>query len=197
MSGFLKLPWKAKPRVPCERAWKTVSEAGVKSDPAFCLGPSIKRTNSVYKFLRAYESYWLNDHLSQLEVFLGSITYLNLLASVCDTVAKRNPSRLMPWEPTKNSMWCWLIFIDDLSIKSEVIFLNPLKGVWHKQKSDDGDRSLNNSKAVDHNPTDNNLSINLLGTSGISSEISMLRSNLDESLMNVSRESHRSTHGGQ
>ena len=136
-------------------------------------------------------------HLSQLEVFLGSITYLNLLASVCDTVAKRNPSRLMPWEPTKNSMWCWLIFIDVLSIKSEVIFLNPLKGVWHKQKSDDGDRSLNNSKAVDHNPTDNNLSINLLGTSGISSEISMLRSNLDESLMKVSRESHRSTHGGQ
>ena len=40
---FLKLPWKAKPKVPCKRSWET----GVKSDPAFCLGPSIEKTNSV------------------------------------------------------------------------------------------------------------------------------------------------------
>ena len=32
--------------VPCERALKTVPETGVKSDPAFCLGPTIKKTNS-------------------------------------------------------------------------------------------------------------------------------------------------------
>ena len=32
--------------VPCERTKKTVSETGVKSDPAFCLGPSIEKTNS-------------------------------------------------------------------------------------------------------------------------------------------------------
>ena len=51
-----ELPWKAKPRVPCERAYKTVSETGVKSDPAFCLGPPIKKTNSderiFYDFIR-------------------------------------------------------------------------------------------------------------------------------------------------
>ena len=135
-------------------------------------------------------------HLSQLEVFLGSIIWICLPPCVTLSPNATHPAWCLE-NPQKNSMWCWLIFIDVLSIKSEVIFLNPLKGVWHKQKSDDGDRSLNNSKAVDHNPTDNNLSINLLGTSGISSEISMLRSNLDESLMNVSRESHRSTHGGQ
>ena len=41
-----KLPWRAKPRVPKERALKTVSETGVKSDPAFCLGPTIEKINS-------------------------------------------------------------------------------------------------------------------------------------------------------
>ena len=42
--------------VPCERAFKTVSETAVKSDPAFCLGPPIKKTNSderiFYDFIR-------------------------------------------------------------------------------------------------------------------------------------------------
>ena len=33
-------------QVPGERAWKTVSEAGVKSDPAFCLWPTIDATKS-------------------------------------------------------------------------------------------------------------------------------------------------------
>ena len=42
----LKLPWKAKPRVPCERASKTMLETGVKCDPAFCLGSSIEKTIS-------------------------------------------------------------------------------------------------------------------------------------------------------
>ena len=43
-----KLPCRAKPcEVPCERAYKTVSETGVKSDPAFCLGSTIEKTNSV------------------------------------------------------------------------------------------------------------------------------------------------------
>ena len=30
----------------CERAQTTVTETSVKSDPAFCLGPTIKKTNS-------------------------------------------------------------------------------------------------------------------------------------------------------
>ena len=42
-----KLPWRAKPRLPCERALKTVSETGVKSDLAFCLGSLYEKTNSV------------------------------------------------------------------------------------------------------------------------------------------------------
>ena len=42
----MKLPWKAKPRVPCERASKTILETGVKFSPAFCLGSSIEKTNS-------------------------------------------------------------------------------------------------------------------------------------------------------
>ena len=41
-----KLPWRAKPRLPCERALKTVSETGVKSDLAFCLGSLNEKTNS-------------------------------------------------------------------------------------------------------------------------------------------------------
>ena len=41
-----KLPWRAKPRLPCERAWKAGSETGVKSDLAFCLGSLFKKTNS-------------------------------------------------------------------------------------------------------------------------------------------------------
>ena len=45
-----KLPWRAKPRVPCERAYKTVSETAVKSDPAFCFGPTIQKTNSAWLF---------------------------------------------------------------------------------------------------------------------------------------------------
>ena len=44
---LLKLPWKAKSRVPCERAMKTESQTCVKSDPAFCLGPIIEKINSV------------------------------------------------------------------------------------------------------------------------------------------------------
>ena len=36
-----------KPWVPIERAYKTILETGVKSDVAFCLGPSIQKTNSV------------------------------------------------------------------------------------------------------------------------------------------------------
>ena len=55
---FLKLPWKAKPRVvQCERSWKTVWETGVKSDPAFCLGPSI-------------ENPWPHGLNAQLVIFL-------------------------------------------------------------------------------------------------------------------------------
>ena len=42
---MVKKARRAKPRVPCERA-KTVIKAGVKSDPAFCLGPTIEKTNS-------------------------------------------------------------------------------------------------------------------------------------------------------
>ena len=41
-----KLPWRAKLRLPCERAWKAGSETGVESDLAFCLGSLFKKTNS-------------------------------------------------------------------------------------------------------------------------------------------------------
>jgi len=41
-----KLPWREKPRLPCEGAWKARSETGVKSDLAFCLGSLFKKTNS-------------------------------------------------------------------------------------------------------------------------------------------------------
>ena len=40
------LLWRAKRRVPCDRALKTVIETGVESDPAFYLGPTIEKTNS-------------------------------------------------------------------------------------------------------------------------------------------------------
>ena len=38
--------WRAKLRVPLERASKTILETGVKSDVAFCLGSSVEKTNS-------------------------------------------------------------------------------------------------------------------------------------------------------
>ena len=40
-------PWTTKPRLPCERALKTVSETDVESDLAFCMGPPIEKTTSV------------------------------------------------------------------------------------------------------------------------------------------------------
>ena len=41
-----KLPWRAKPKLPCGRALKTVPETSVKSDLAFCLGSLSEKTNS-------------------------------------------------------------------------------------------------------------------------------------------------------
>ena len=43
---MLKLPWREKRKVPPERAMKTESETGVKSDTPFCLQLPIKKTNS-------------------------------------------------------------------------------------------------------------------------------------------------------
>ena len=43
---LLELPWKEKPRLPCERAWKAGLETGVKSDLAFYLRSLFKKTNS-------------------------------------------------------------------------------------------------------------------------------------------------------
>ena len=43
---FTELPWRAKPRVPLERALKTILDSGVESVVAFCLGSSIEKTNS-------------------------------------------------------------------------------------------------------------------------------------------------------
>ena len=43
---LIRLLWRTKCRLPCERAWKTVSETGVKSDLAFCSVPPIEKTNS-------------------------------------------------------------------------------------------------------------------------------------------------------
>ena len=48
---FKKLPCRAKPRVPCETASKTVSETGVKSDPAFCLGRTMRKQSPAYDFV--------------------------------------------------------------------------------------------------------------------------------------------------
>ena len=48
-----KLPWRAKPRQPWEKAWKAGSEAGVKSDLAFCLRWLIEKTNSALRRKRA------------------------------------------------------------------------------------------------------------------------------------------------
>ena len=45
---FLKLPWREKIKVPSERAMKTESETGVKSDTPFCSRLPIKKTNGVY-----------------------------------------------------------------------------------------------------------------------------------------------------
>ena len=41
---FTELPWRAK--LETERAKKSILETGVKCDVAFCLGSSIKKTNS-------------------------------------------------------------------------------------------------------------------------------------------------------
>ena len=43
---FLKLPWRENRKVPSERAMKTETETGVKSDTPFCLQLPIKKTNS-------------------------------------------------------------------------------------------------------------------------------------------------------
>ena len=43
---FLKLPWREKRKVPSERAMKTESETGVKSDTPFCSRLPIEKTNS-------------------------------------------------------------------------------------------------------------------------------------------------------
>ena len=43
---LIRLPWRTKCRLPCERAWKTVPETRVKSDFTFCLRPPIEKTNS-------------------------------------------------------------------------------------------------------------------------------------------------------
>ena len=59
ISEWLKeLPWRAKPRVPRERALKTVSETGVKSDPEFCLVPTIDKTNSDEVFYKVLLRVW-------------------------------------------------------------------------------------------------------------------------------------------
>ena len=49
-----KLPWTSKPRLPCERAWKSVSETDVKSGLAFCLGSPIEKTNSDTLYIHLY-----------------------------------------------------------------------------------------------------------------------------------------------
>ena len=43
---FLKLPWREKRKVPSQRAIKTESETGVKSDTPFCSRLPVEKTNS-------------------------------------------------------------------------------------------------------------------------------------------------------
>ena len=45
-----KLPWGAKPGYRVKRALTTVALKGVESDPAFCLRPTIEKTNSLKPF---------------------------------------------------------------------------------------------------------------------------------------------------
>ena len=44
-----KLPWKAKPKLPRERAKRNDSETGVKNDFTFTLGPPIKKQTVVLR----------------------------------------------------------------------------------------------------------------------------------------------------
>ena len=41
-----KLPWEAKPRLQCKRAYKTESDTGVINEFTFCLGSPIEKTKS-------------------------------------------------------------------------------------------------------------------------------------------------------
>ena len=43
---LIGLPWRTKPRLPCERALKTESETGVINEFTFCSGSPVKKTNS-------------------------------------------------------------------------------------------------------------------------------------------------------
>ena len=43
---LIGLPWRTKPRLPCERALKTESETGAINEFTFCLGSPVKKTNS-------------------------------------------------------------------------------------------------------------------------------------------------------
>ena len=42
----IRLPWRTKCRLPCERAWETVSETCFNIEFTFCLRPPIEKTNS-------------------------------------------------------------------------------------------------------------------------------------------------------
>ena len=79
---FTELPWRAKPRVPLERASKTILETGFKSDVAFCLGPSIEKTNSRNGNLSTQMHIFLNPkgiHQTQ-EIIAGLSDYV---ISIC------------------------------------------------------------------------------------------------------------------
>ena len=43
---LIRLPWRTKCRLPCERAWKTVSETCIKSEFTSCLRPPIEKTSN-------------------------------------------------------------------------------------------------------------------------------------------------------
>ena len=43
---LIGLPWRTKPRLPCERALKTESEKGAINEFTFCLGSPVKKTHS-------------------------------------------------------------------------------------------------------------------------------------------------------
>ena len=75
-----KLPWRAKPMLPCERAWKAGSETGVKNDLAFCLGSLFKKTNSEET----------NRLFVTLKIFTSPYKYLH--------VSMRLPWRSFLWE---------------------------------------------------------------------------------------------------
>ena len=101
-----------KPRLPCERAYKTVSEAGVKSDPASCFGSPIEKTNSVRFFLHIRIEWGMACNVGQIMFSLNLKSECNYVISVWGHLPLIVRGRSFKW--VKISVSCstllWNIF---------------------------------------------------------------------------------------